>query len=157
MARKVRDAALETRRERLKLSVGQRYWTGIREGLALGYRRGSQGVGSWSVRLLLADGRYMLRGIGDSDDQSSADGVSVLNYVQAKTKATTVGQQLKHAEGTLLTPEALADIAEQYLAWFKSKKNSGAPLVIPAGLEDRRLGSLTLKELNAWIQSQHPL
>jgi hypothetical protein len=155
MPRKVHDAALASRQKRLKLKAGQRYWSGIREGVALGYRCGTQGVGSWSLRLLLADGRYVLRVIGDADDHGPADGTKVLNFAQAQKRATTMADQIKNEEGSALTPAILAEAAERYLAWFRKRDGAGRRVGglahIPPGLSNRRVGSLTALELRAWL------
>ena len=82
MARTVRDAAIGTRESRLKLKAGRRYWRGIHEGLALCYRRGGQGSGSWSARLKLSDGRYALRALGTADDHAPANGADVLTFAR---------------------------------------------------------------------------
>lgn len=116
MARKVRDANLTTPRTRLKLKALKRHWQGIQEGRALGYRRGRRGGGAWSVRVLLPDGRYALRAIGDADDHSPADGKSVFNLAQAHARAVAVADQMNR-----LTPATVAEAAQKYLAWFTAR------------------------------------
>jgi hypothetical protein len=158
VARKIRDANLQTRQQRLKLKSGQRHWAAVREGVAIGYRRGTQGIGSWSLRLLLADGRYSLQAIADADDDAPSDGVKVLSFAQAQKRGSVLADEIQGEDGDLLTAEVLADLAERYLAWFRHHgKHAGVAgksinSHIPPGLRNRRIGGLTAAELYACLK-----
>src|SRR6266508_3711069 len=97
MSRRVRNFALETRAARARLAIrGLPYWTHLEEGLAIGYRRHKTGGGKWVVRFYLKDRvRHFYRGketrkayekqvIGEADDFSDANGVTILNFDQAQ-------------------------------------------------------------------------
>src|SRR3974390_2775002 len=94
MARTIRDAALDTRaaRERLK-PRGKPYYRAIEQGLHLGYRkakgrRGKPAVaGKWVVRHYIGGQAYNVEVIAAADDFSDADGVAILDFGQAQTKA----------------------------------------------------------------------
>ena len=58
------------------------YFATIDRGLALGYRKSGHGPGTWYGRRRVA-GRYLQRVIGTADDDTEADGQSVLSYRQA--------------------------------------------------------------------------
>src|SRR5262245_2009002 len=88
MARLIRDTVLETRAARGRLKPrGKPYYRSLEPNLALGYRRAASGAGSWNARHYAGDGRYELEVIGTADDYSDADGVAILSYRQAITKA----------------------------------------------------------------------
>lgn len=157
MARTVRDAAIGTRESRLKLKAARRYWRGIHEGLALCYRRGKQGSGTWSVRLKLADGTYVLRALGSADDHAPANGADVLAFGQAQKRAIALADQVKRDEGTIVSPATVAEAAEKYLAWFREHRKSVTETehtvrvhILPA-LGARRIGSLKAPDLRAWL------
>ena len=157
MARTVRDSKLDTRESRLKLTPERRYWRGIHEGLALGYRRGKQGSGTWSVRLKLADGTYALRALGSADDHADANGAGVVTFGQAQKRAIALGNQVKRDEGTIVSPSTVAEAAAKYLAWFREHRKSVTETehtvrvhILPA-LGDRRIGSLKAPDLRVWL------
>jgi hypothetical protein len=60
MARRVKNADLETREARCKLKArGKPYWQSIGKGLHLGYRNGKRG-GAWCVRRYIGDQSYAI-------------------------------------------------------------------------------------------------
>jgi hypothetical protein len=73
MARKVRDAALDSREARRKLKVrGRPYWRAIGKGLHLGYRRIANKDGTWWRRAFVGgagDGAYALEALVPRDNQ----------------------------------------------------------------------------------------
>lgn len=91
MARRVHNAYVETRTARAKLKAGRSYyWTRLEDGLHLGYSR-QKGTGKWVVRFYLGKVRWMYRGrettrnyekrvIGQADDHSDANGLTILTY-----------------------------------------------------------------------------
>ena len=113
MARTVRDASLGSREARLKLKAGQRHWRGIHEGLALCYRRGGEGSGTWSVRLRLSNGSYALRYLEKADDYAPANGHDVLSFQQAQKRAIEYGEATKRDEGAILSPATVQEAADK--------------------------------------------
>jgi hypothetical protein len=70
---------LHTREARKKLRPRDKpYFHELRRGLALGYRRGTEG-GSWMLREFRG-GRYVQRRLGAADDDTPSDGISVLSW-----------------------------------------------------------------------------
>src|SRR6516162_954594 len=113
MARRTRNAKLETRTARLNLPVRKRpYFVTIDRGTSLGYRRNKTGSGRWVLRN--ADGKG---GKGPektfalADDYQDANGGAVLDFWQAQDRArassragnseTTVGSALAPYEADL--------------------------------------------------------
>ena len=96
MPRTVRDARLETRAARAKLPPrGDRepYWRAIGTGQHVGYYKGTEG-GTWLARWRPPGGSYKKRKLGLADDVRDADGVRVLSYSQAQSRAREVFTEL---------------------------------------------------------------
>jgi len=122
MGRRVRSAPLETRTARLRLAVrADPYFVALGGGLHLGYRRRASG-GSWLARARGEDSRYREEGIGLADDNSDADGVSVLTFGEAQRKAQAWGGTRREAEAGGVKVGArytVADAMREYLADYK--------------------------------------
>lgn len=153
MARAARDARLETRTNRLKLETGKRYFLPITGGLSLMYRRTTSGFGTWSARVVGADGREAYRKLGSADDFQNADGDSVLSFTQAQQKARDLAQESKVIAGR---PVTMKMAAEHYMDWFrenrKSVRETEATIrahILPA-LGDRLLMDLDTLTLRRW-------
>jgi hypothetical protein len=93
MARKVRNAELDSRSAREKLRArGKPYFRTIEKGLHLGYRklkgkgRALTG-GKWVLRHYVGEQTYEVETIATADDLTDADGVAILDYWQAQTLA----------------------------------------------------------------------
>jgi integrase len=87
MARTVRNAKIDSRSSRAKLSERREpYWTAISRGCAIGYRRGVKG-GSWIARFRDEAGRQHYEALGAADDARDPDGLSVFSFAQAQDRA----------------------------------------------------------------------
>ncbi|HKH19620.1 MAG TPA: hypothetical protein VKB53_01710, partial [Gammaproteobacteria bacterium] len=122
LARKTRSSELETRTARARLLAGKYYWRGIRQGLAIGYRKvkGNMG-GTWTVRLMVDYNRYRTKGLGVADDHQDADGASVLTYDQAQEKARAYAADAVTGKAQIEnypSIDTVADAIGAYLAWF---------------------------------------
>lgn len=74
MARTIRNAKLDSRSARAKLSLRREpYWTVISRGCALGYRKGKKG-GSWVARYRDEAGKQRYEAIGSADDAADPNG-----------------------------------------------------------------------------------
>jgi integrase len=126
MARTVKDAALGQRESRLKLKIGRRYWRGIHEGLALGYRRPKSGSGVWCARIRVGRDEYRYPSLGTADDHAPANGADVLDFKQAQQTAIAASEAEKLADGTL--PQALTVKAavERYVKHLRAEKGDTA-------------------------------
>jgi integrase len=128
--------------------------------LALCYRRGGQGSGSWSARLKLSDGRYALRALGTADDHAPANGADVLTFAQAQKAALGLQDQAKRDEGIVTRPATVAEAAEAYLTWFRAHRKSVKETehcirvhVLPY-LGERRIADLKAPELRKWLDER---
>lgn len=158
MARTIRDASLGSREARLKLKAGRRHWRSIHEGLALCYRRGGNGSGTWSVRHRLSNGTYALRALGTADDHADANGHDILNFTQAQKRALEQGELAKRDEGVILNPATVGEAAEKYMKWFREHRKSveeterSVNVFILPTFRDRRIASLKAPEIRAWLE-----
>jgi integrase len=118
MARKVRDAALDSPAARSKLKPrGRPYWRTIERGVHLGYRRLKGRAGTWCMRRYIGEQNYKVEGIGAADDLSDADGVEVLDYWQAVEKVRECRKQHAHkADGQEPTVLTVRTSVEEYVA-----------------------------------------
>lgn len=162
MARSVRDAKLGSpaERERLllpngkkeKAPVGYRHWRVITKGLSLGYRRTAEGYGTWSARILQADGRYRLEAIGVADDRQTADGISVLTFFQAQEKARQILERPAEVEAAFTVAEA----CDHYMRWYREHRKAIAATsnTIEAHIRPafgaRKVSDLTEAGIRAW-------
>src|SRR3954454_14903203 len=156
MARTVRDAALETRAARARLKPqGKPYYRTLDEGLHLGYRKGATG-GKWVVRHYVGDETYTVETIATADDAADADGVAILNYRQAQTKARERMVHRAHAAAGKHGPLTVRDAVEAYLAWLADNRRTGADaryrasaFIFPA-LGDVEVEALKTERLRRW-------
>ncbi|ODT22162.1 MAG: hypothetical protein ABS35_15515 [Kaistia sp. SCN 65-12] len=89
MSRTLVEAALSTENARKALPEGT-HWRGINADVHLGYRKQKRG-GKWLVRWYQGAQKYKQETIGTADDgKLQADGVTCLNYEQAKGQAVRV-------------------------------------------------------------------
>jgi integrase len=150
MARSAKDTRLDNRTARLNLKKGRRHQVTLRDGLALCYRRTSQGYGIWSARIDGPDGREVLQRIGAADDYTDADGVTSLNYVQAQDIAREMAQ---HRPAPAYTVNEACD---DYLAWFRENRKSidtteaAIDAHIRPAFADRAVASITAEDIKAW-------
>ena len=126
MARTVKDANLEFRTARSRLKPrGKPYYRTLESGCHLGYRRSSTGSGKWVCRHYIGDQTYRVESLGVADDFSDADGVKVLDYKQAQTKARE--QMVKRAHDAVgkVGPLTVNDVMLDYLEFLTSQRKSG--------------------------------
>ena len=95
------------------------YWKVITKGRYLGYRKGKKG-GSWLAKLYLPNASPSRRQVvlGSADDESKADGLSVLDHSQALAKATAwFTQEEQRAKGIEVTtgPYSVAEAVNDYI------------------------------------------
>src|SRR6185312_14196304 len=129
MARTVRDANLETRTARLRLSIrSEPYWRGLEKGFALGYRRRSKG-GTWLARRRLADCGYAEHRIASTDDLQDADGVAIFDYGQAQGAAREwwrAEHRREEGHDTRQGPFTVADAIADYLKAYERRGGKAA-------------------------------
>jgi integrase len=153
---------LQTRESRKRLPPRDKpYFLELRRGLALGYRRGTEG-GSWLLREYRGN-RYVQRRLGAADDDTPADGVGVLSWPEAQTKA------LGGDRPTVTHPSryTVDEAGEDYFT-IRTKKSdtAGDQLTYKASIKaeregipklgDRSICELTTGELKRWLAALVP-
>jgi integrase len=157
MARTLRDASLETRAARGRLKArGKPYYRALEPGLHLGYRRPQAGAGKWLARHYIGKQAYELETLAIADDFSDADGVAVLNYRQAQTKARERMVARAHHAAGKHGPLTVADAVESYLHFLDTHRKTGyharhrARAHILPVLGDIEVQALTTERLRKW-------
>lgn len=148
MPRTVREAKLETRSSRLKLSPrSEPYWRAIHEGAHLGYYRGSRS-GKWVARFrpagALSKG-YLKRTLAQADDYAEADGERFLDFRQAQDAARAWFEKiaLGHRENTSFT---VGDALDEYMRSFRGKSVAATRSRVEAIIKPE-LGAVEVREL----------
>jgi integrase len=163
MARTVRDAKLETRAAREKLSPsGKPYYKALDPGFHLGYRKGTAG-GKWVIRWYVGDGAYKVETIGISDDKADAgDGEVVLDFRQAQALARKLHvQHTRVAKGLPVKdgPYTVCTCIQEYLAFLEANRKSAkdaryrAEALIQPTLGDIPCADLTTGALRKWLET----
>jgi hypothetical protein len=151
------DAPLDSRTARQKLAAGLKHWKGLEPGLALGYRRASQGP-IWYWRALRGRGSeqydvFSLR--VKADDKDTANNKDVLSFAQARNKVLELyrlrGKEAAAAGGPISVKRAVED----YVSYLKAHKKTGADAeqrlarhVLPK-LGHRLVAELTTRDIEA--------
>ena len=156
MAQSARNAKVETRTSRLKLTKGKRYYTKIGEGLMLVYRRTAAGYGTWSAKILRPSGEYELRALGEADDQQESNGADVLTFYEAQQKARDVAKAEKIGAGIgRRGPLTLRQAIERYAENRESRKHADSDRTRLVGrlsesLLDTAVNDLAKSTLENW-------
>jgi integrase len=157
MARRVKDATLDTREARRKLKArGKPYYRMIERGLHVGYRKNRIGSGTWTVRYYTGEQSYQLEKIGLADDMSDADGVAVLDFWQAQAAARERMVRRAHAAAGKTGPLTVKGALEAYIEWLDGNRKTAqdaryrANAFILPKLGDVEVASLTTDMLRKW-------
>jgi integrase len=115
MPRSVRDAKLDSRAAREKLKArGKPYYRALDPGLHLGYRKLTGQPGRWVVRYYKGERVYESETIATADDFSEANGVNVLDWQQAQSRARR-GRDTRACEKAGNGPYTVADAIKLYI------------------------------------------
>jgi integrase len=126
MARRLKDATLDSREARRRLKIRPKpYYRLIERGLHLGFRRlGGGQAGSWIARYYIGEQTYQVERIGTADDVSDADGVHVIDFWQAVDVARKRMIERTHRaaghHGTL----TVGDVLDRYVEYLEREKKS---------------------------------
>lgn len=123
MPRTLRDAKLDTRSARFRLSARREpYWRSISHGLAIGYRKGAKG-GTWIARHYTPDAGRRFNALGAADDVTDADSVHVLNFSQAQEAARAWFAALARQDRTetIAGPYTVGKALDDYVADYKRR------------------------------------
>jgi hypothetical protein len=154
MARRIKDASLDSKAARRKLTPRSKpYWRSVERGLHLGYRRHAEMAGPWIVREYVGGQQYREEAIGIADDLSDADGVKILTYWQAidKARARTKDRALD-VPASYTVAAAIAD----HLKYLEHERKSAVEAryrakahILPA-LGKIDVKKLTTKQIEDW-------
>ena len=87
MARTVQDTNLESPEARSQLAPRHKpYWHLLNQGCHLGYYKGEE-LRVWIARFPRGQGRYTEQRVGLADDFADADGITVMDFKQARSAA----------------------------------------------------------------------
>jgi integrase len=154
MARKIRDAKLESRSARLRLPIRKKPYTGpaLARGIHLLYRR-NRTNGTWVVKAANGHGGYWTKGFAVADDFEDPDGTHVLTFHQAGD----AGKALARGKGdtTDSKPMTVADAIARYKIDLKSRGGhlSNATRVekhLTNTLAGKPAALLTVRDLQTW-------
>jgi hypothetical protein len=161
MARTVRNAKIDTRSARAKLTERREpYWTPISAGCAIGYRRGAKG-GTWVARLRGEDGKQHYEALGAADDARDADGLTVYSFPQAQDRARAFfAKRARELAGDFEPGAGPYIVAKALDAYFADRERRGSKglakdraaarvRILPA-LADVELPKLTTKRIRDW-------
>ncbi len=158
MAKRVRDAQLETRAARGKLEArGRPYYRSIGPGLHVGYRKGTDG-GKWVVRIYLGERDYRVETIANADDRLDPDGERVLTFWDAQEKARDLFRQLSGGGAKPSGAHSVRDAIEAYLAWMEVNRKSArdaryrADALILPELGQVEVSKLTAQSIRNWLR-----
>jgi integrase len=144
---------LQTREARRKLAARDRpYYVELRRGLALGYRKGTDG-GSWLMREYRGN-RYMKRRIGAADDETPADGLSVLSWADAQAQALGSDRPTITTPGKLLVREAWDDYCRTRATPLDERERVTWMQFIDPVLGGKAVAEMTAGDLERWLAAQ---
>jgi integrase len=158
MARRIKDATLDSKEARRKLKArGKPYYRQIERGLHLGYRKLRDGAGTWVARHYVGGQSYEVEKIATADDLSDADGLAILDYWQAQSKARERMSERTHtAAGKSKAPLTVADAMDAYIEFLEHNRKTA----VDARYSDRahirpKLGhveitALTAEQIRRW-------
>jgi integrase len=165
MAKRVRESALDNRTARSRLA-GQRkpYYRRVEEGVHIGYRKpkGRKGrpavSGKWVLRQYDGGQKYKVKNLAIADDFSDADGVKVLSFDQAVSRAREL--MVQHARGEVGGPLlTVADALREYLAFLEHEGRSTTDasyrinaFLLP-DLGRLEIAKLTAEKLRGWLSA----
>ena len=161
MARTVRNAKIDTRSARVKLTERREpYWTPISAGCAIGYRRGAKG-GTWVARFRGEDGKQHYEALGAADDARDADGLTVYSFSQAQEAAREFfARKARQLAGHVAPADSSLTVADALEAYFADREQRGskglakdraaANVRILPQLGAVELAKLTTKRIRDW-------
>ena len=157
MARRVRDANLETRAARSKLKTRPKpYYKVIGPGLHVGYRKGKR-AGKWVVRRYAGASSYVVETVAEADDYADADGENVLTFWQAQDHARQIVSKPvpRNEEASRSRAYKVKDAVADYLAELEGRasyqdtKHRLTAYALPA-FGDKHVDKLTSQVIKTW-------
>lgn len=168
MARLARDAKIDTREARSKLSARHEpYWRLIEKGFYLGYRKGKmKKAGTWIVRKHI-DGAYKKKSLAIADDFGEDNKVDVLDFGNAQREGRKwADSEARKEAGVHEGPYSVEDAINDYLEWYEVHRKSYDRVKsvcdnhILLKLGDKQVEKLRPKQIRQWhegLAKQKPL
>lgn len=157
MARTVRDANLEKREARRRLTARAKpHYRVMEEGLHIGYRRLKSGAGKWVVRHYIGDQKYEVETIGPADDFSDADGEKILSFSQAQATARERMVDRANKAAGKTKPTTVKCALDAYIEFLEAKRKSAkfsryaANAFIEPELGKIEIVALTKERIEEW-------
>jgi integrase len=155
MAGTIREAKLGNPKARSRLKAGrQPHWNTIVAGRDhLGYaRKPGDAAGRWLLRRRRG-GHYSVEPLGTADDKAKADGVSILDYQQARAKAVELSIDETRPGGRLTVARCMADYADFLRSQAKPIDTAESAIVtyILPKLGHHEVACLTSQQLRGWV------
>ena len=155
MARRVRDATLDSREARRALKPrGKPYFKSIGPGLHIGYRKGRSG-GVWLARIYVGNARYEYEKLGPADDNIDRNGATVFDFWQAQELARHYHADRAKGDARF-SGYTVRDAIADYLHWMEGNKKTAhdarcraESLILPF-LGETELEKLTAAEIRNW-------
>jgi integrase len=158
-----RAAALENRTKRARITRRTRVAVAVGDGLALLYRRGAGGIGTWQVRRWNGK-RYTFAALGEADDMRAADGAGILDYWQAFEQARKWAQNEADRVGEdRAKPATMVTVADALDAYFADYVRRGGKAPDPTRhmiersirpqIGHLRLAQLKPAHIRKWLQA----
>jgi len=155
MARRARDAKLETRSARMKLPVAKKpVFVKIGLGIGLGYRRNAT-AGTWVARIADGKGGNWTKAIGIADDFDEADGKAILDFWQAQDRSRAIARRGRAEDDDDGRPLTIAKALDQYEADLRIRGGDlGNVARVRAHLSDslasKTIELVTSRDLRSW-------
>jgi integrase len=169
MARKVRDASLDSRNARSRLQArGKPYYRTIDPGLHLGYRKLRGGAGRWVVRHYAGGQTYVVETIATADDLSDATftdrelqkaqikPTDILSFSQAQAKARSLRDERSKSAAGVFGPFTVDNAMDDYLLFLETNRRTADDAryrykaFIEKPLGKIEAGALTAKKIRDW-------
>lgn len=158
MAKRVRDALLDSRAAREKLPAQAKpYYRSLGPGLHIGYRKGKT-VGRWVVRLYKGGQDYTVETIAHADDKLDANGTDILDFWQAQDKARELHRQRSTGSGEIVGPYTVKRAVDDYILWMEGNRKTArdarynADALILPELGHSEVAKLTATAIRRWHQ-----
>jgi integrase len=169
MARKVRDASLDSRAARSRLEArGKPYYRAIDPGLHLGYRKLRGGPGKWVVRLYAGGQTYVVETIATADDLSDATfkdreipkakikPTDILSFGQAQERARAIRDERSRSAAGVFGPYTIDNAIDDYLLFLETNRRTADDAryrykaFIEKPLGKIEVAALTAKKIRDW-------
>jgi integrase len=157
MPRKVANRKIDSRSARRTLPIRREpHWVKLQTGLSLGYRRTATPDGTWIARSYdpAAAPRFAFEPLGHADDHSDAEGVAILTYDQAQTRAREWVTRRRGPVIEATGPYTVADAVRDYLAGHDHKSVDESRIAANAhilpSLGELEVAALKAQKIREW-------